>query len=132
MLHGIVKSHISDAPGSLEDDQPPGSITIPSEKAALDFLTAAIIWFDILACVSTRTRPYLSAYHHVLLASKYTAHPIVKSPNIELHGVMGCQTWVMIVISDIAALDSSSQGTEMPANSSDMKFLSGLPPREII
>jgi hypothetical protein len=73
----------------------------PPNKAALDFFTCAIIWFDILSCVSTNSVPHLASHHdHFFSSSEVT------SSNLELHNVMGCQNWVMKIISEIAHIGS--------------------------
>lgn len=70
-----------------------------SEKAALDFLSAVVIWFDIAACASTGTAPRLLHYHPSLLLSG----------RIDLANVMGCRSWAMEIIGQIAALSAWKQ-----------------------
>jgi hypothetical protein len=79
---------------------------MPPDKAALNFFTGAIIWFDILAGVSTGCRPFLSGYHDRLLSSSALPSPSEFEVNgtIELHTVMGCQNWAMITIGEIERL----------------------------
>ncbi|ESZ90633.1 hypothetical protein SBOR_8983 [Sclerotinia borealis F-4128] len=85
----------------------PESITSTSgvsrDSAALDFFTGAIIWMDALACVSTGSHPWLSEFHNRLLSAKKPGSS--KSDHkIQLTSIMGCENWVMIMISEIAWL----------------------------
>jgi C6 transcription factor Pro1 len=79
---------------------------MPPDKAALNFFTGAIIWFDILAGVSTDCQPFLSDYHDRLLSSSALPSPSEFEVNgtIELHTIMGCQNWAMITIGEIERL----------------------------
>ncbi|EMR81243.1 putative c6 transcription protein [Botrytis cinerea BcDW1] len=76
---------------------------VSRDSAALDFFTGAIIWMDALACVSTGSHPWLSEFHNRLLSAKKPGSS--KSDHkIQLASIMGCENWVMIMISEIAWL----------------------------
>lgn len=64
------------------------------EDAALPFLVAVVIWFDLVSCASTGAAPRLP-YAALMLDRK-----------INLGKVMGCANWAMIVIGDLAALNA--------------------------
>lgn len=58
----------------------------------LEFLTVAVIWFDLFACVSTGRAPRLPYHRWLRIQGLNTAD------------LMGCQNWVMIIIGDLAHL----------------------------
>jgi len=78
--------------------------------AALRFFTSAIIWFDIIACISTRSRPHLVTYHRNLLSSASTSEGYYNNSRVQLHRIMGCQNWAMASIGEIAQLASTPTG----------------------
>lgn len=81
----------------------PSNMSLP-HVAAFDFFASAIIWFDIIACVSTGAQPHLADHHYNLLSA--TAD--FDEPNtVQLDRVMGCQNWAMIIISQVAVLASA-------------------------
>ncbi|KAB8289996.1 hypothetical protein EYC80_010323 [Monilinia laxa] len=87
---------------SSPDSSTSGS-SVSRDSAALDFFTGAIIWMDALACVSTGSHPWLSEFHNRLLSAKKPGSS--KSDHkIQLTSIMGCENWVMIMISEIAWL----------------------------
>ncbi|RAL64659.1 hypothetical protein DID88_001692 [Monilinia fructigena] len=87
---------------SSPDSSTSGS-SVSRDSAALDFFTGAIIWMDALACVSTGSHPWLSEFHNRLLSAKKPGSS--KSDHkIQLKSIMGCENWVMIMISEIAWL----------------------------
>lgn len=67
-----------------------------ANKVAMDFLSAVLMWFDILSSVSGSSQPILQQYHHVLYDDRCV---------IRMDFVMGCKNEVMIIIGKIAALD---------------------------
>lgn len=73
------KEHVSN------DDQP---------QPGLEFLMVHAIWFDILSCISTGRVPRI-AYRRWLETSK-----------LEMADLMGCYSWVMIAIGDLAHLQA--------------------------
>ncbi|PQE31250.1 hypothetical protein CJF32_00001845 [Rutstroemia sp. NJR-2017a WRK4] len=78
---------------------------VSRDSAALDFFTGAIIWMDALACVSTGSHPYLSEFHNQLLSAKKRGSS-KDDHKIQLYSIMGCDNWVMIMISEIAWLST--------------------------
>ena len=115
-LHGISSNINSRTPTSQHQSaspsQSPDIVKILSDfqsspdNAALNFFTGAILWFDILACVSTGLEPYLANYHDRLLLSASLPISSQGGPSgpIELHTIMGCRNWMMVVIGRIATL----------------------------
>ncbi|CAD6439239.1 64585307-f8cb-4a19-bfa8-82eaea6783ff [Sclerotinia trifoliorum] len=77
--------------------------TVSRDSAALDFFTGAIIWIDALSCVSTGSHPWLSEFHNQLLSAK-KSDSSKSDHKIQLTSIMGCENWVMIMISEIAWL----------------------------
>jgi C6 transcription factor Pro1 len=64
------------------------------------FLIGSLLWSDILAGVSTGRRPLLYAYLQRLLSpSGQPAGPLIK-----MEDIMGCENHVMLLISEISAL----------------------------
>ncbi|KAL3422756.1 hypothetical protein PVAG01_06912 [Phlyctema vagabunda] len=111
-LHGISQNDQNDPEVPHEPrrslvryaSQDSTSRAMSSEHAALEFLTGAVIWFDILACVSTGARPYLSDYHTDFLTATPWNRDIRENGVIELDTIMGCRNWVMVLIGRIAQL----------------------------
>lgn len=58
----------------------------------LEFLMVGVLWYDILACVSTGSVPRLP-YQRWL-----------QTPGFNTADLMGCQNWVMMAIGDLAHL----------------------------
>ncbi|KAA8573262.1 hypothetical protein EYC84_003754 [Monilinia fructicola] len=87
---------------SSPDSSTSGS-SVSRDSAALDFFTGAIIWMDALACVSTGSHPWLSEFHNRLLSAKKPGSSETDH-KIQLRSIMGCENWVMIMISEIAWL----------------------------
>ena len=85
------------------------SMPLSPDSAALGFFTNAIIWFDILACISTGQPPYLSNHYDHLLRSPDQPENYKRNGVIELQTVMGCQNWAMVAIGEIAALSTWKQ-----------------------
>lgn len=72
------------------------------QKAALSFFIPVTLWFDLLACASTGAAPRLP--YPLLLDTQFG----------NLQSVMGCESWVMGIIGDLANLNhwkSSQQGS---------------------
>lgn len=92
--------------------------TIPNfispTNAALNFFTSIIVWFDCLACISIASIPHLVNHHTEILnspASSTDPSWQKKSPmhKLDLSAIMGCQNWVMLIISEIAQLGNSQE-----------------------
>ncbi|KAG0648889.1 Pestheic acid cluster transcriptional regulator 3 [Hyphodiscus hymeniophilus] len=62
-------------------------------EIAADFLIGTILWYDIIATASTRSTAFLQ-------------NNVNYADNIELEKIMGCETWVMILIAQISALEN--------------------------
>ena len=78
------------------------NIRIPSaEHIAFRFSSALLILDDIVASTVLREQPKLYHYHHSLLS-----HIDGTSPIINLESVVGCSNWVLLAISEVAALDA--------------------------
>jgi hypothetical protein len=82
---------------------------------AARFLSAVLIWFDILACVSTGSRPVLYEYHEPLL--------IGPDPLIRLDEVMGCRSEIMILISQVAELEALKREYRDAGKLNNMKLV---------
>ncbi|CAM1508943.1 Fc.00g026820.m01.CDS01 [Cosmosporella sp. VM-42] len=82
----------------------PGQIDqVPSpEQAAFSFSSALVIFDDIIASTTLREQPRLYEYHRNLLGDVQDTDD---SP-INLETVIGLQNWVLLHISEIAALDA--------------------------
>lgn len=65
-----------------------------SESTAEQFLVGAVLWFDVLSCASTNRAPLLTATHARLLCG-----------DIDLTNIVACQSWVAILIGEIATLN---------------------------
>ena len=61
------------------------------DDIACDFLISYFIWYDIIACASTRKIPCLEDNYGYINTS-------------ELSNIMGCESWVMTIIYRISAL----------------------------
>lgn len=62
-------------------------------REGLEFLVANVLWFDILACISTSTAPQLPYKCWLGVDGLDTAD------------LMGCQNWALSAIGDIASLN---------------------------
>jgi hypothetical protein len=89
----------SDCENRLQDIRFP-----PSEDydAAIRLLLGTFIWFDILSCASTRSKPFLNLDYKLMLGSS----------GIHLEELMGCQNWAMVLIFDISVLDTWKKDSE--------------------
>ena len=87
---------------------PPQSITprkctnLPNaEQAAFRFSSTLLMFEDIIASTVLQEQPKLYDYHHDLLDITDTCQPV-----INFDAIVGCQNWVILCISEIAALDA--------------------------
>jgi hypothetical protein len=64
------------------------------DHTAITLLIGCFIWFDILACASTGSKPFFDLDHVFLL----------ESSRFHLEELMGCQNWVMVLIFQISEL----------------------------
>ncbi|KAF2730642.1 hypothetical protein EJ04DRAFT_585503 [Polyplosphaeria fusca] len=88
---------------------PPIWTTTPQQRrawnpnqAAFRFHTALLLVDDIIASTCMGQAPRLLEYHARLLTSASTD----EEPPLSLEDFVGCETWVMLQISEIAALES--------------------------
>jgi hypothetical protein len=86
-----------------------------ANQRAVRFLSAVLIWFDILACVSTGSAPVLQEYHATFLTGI--------EPLVQLDGVMGCRSDVMIIISEIAGLEAWKKQSKSQGKLSNIKLV---------
>ncbi|KAK2054556.1 hypothetical protein LY76DRAFT_522330 [Colletotrichum caudatum] len=85
---------------------PPGSHTAwSSDQAALRFFTASLLYFDIISATALERAPTLQAYHHHLLSPR-KEDCLELEPRLRLEEYFGCQSWVLQLIGEIAALDA--------------------------
>ena len=85
-----------------------------NSRTALDFFTTAFIWFDILSCTTTGSKPSCNEWLLSLIHEE--------NGNLQLRKLMGCQNWVMVIIMEIAALDYWKRGCQVKG-SLDMREL---------
>ncbi|OQU97022.1 Fungal Zn2-Cys6 binuclear cluster domain-containing protein [Cladophialophora immunda] len=84
---------------------PSQCIQVPSaEQAAFRFSSALVLLDDIVASTALQEKPVLYKYHHSLLSGTDQS-----GPPIDLEAICGCQNWVLLQISEIAALDAWKQ-----------------------
>ena len=77
--------------------------------AAFDFFASAIIWFDIIACVSTGSSPHLAEHHCNLISQLQPSGSSEHDTTFQLERIMGCQNWAMVIIGQIAVLANRHQ-----------------------
>jgi hypothetical protein len=70
------------------------SVLSSEDHTIITLLLGSFIWFDILACASTGSRPFLTLDHILML----------EGGRIHLEELMGCENWVMIIIFQISEL----------------------------
>lgn len=68
------------------------------EDTAEEFLTGSTLWFDIIACASTGQGPLMADRHHLL-----------RSGRIDLANIIGCQSWIALLIGEIAQLQEDGR-----------------------
>ncbi|TDZ16147.1 Pestheic acid cluster transcriptional regulator 3 [Colletotrichum orbiculare MAFF 240422] len=90
---------------------PPGSHKPWSaDQAALRFFTASLLYFDIISATALERAPRLQPYHRHLL-SPQNENCLEQEPRLRLEEYFGCQSWVLQIIGDIAALDAWKKET---------------------
>lgn len=116
MAHGISESRTAELPDlyRVDSSSPSASFAarceaILSNNPALHFFSGVIISQDILACISTGSRPYLWQFHRQLLCvhgrSGYHKDDH-DDRRIKLHTIMGCENWALVGICEIACLST--------------------------
>ncbi|KFY03746.1 hypothetical protein O988_01257 [Pseudogymnoascus sp. VKM F-3808] len=68
---------------------------VSNETAQFTLISGAMIWLDIISCLTAPSAPQLLSYHSTVLAS---------DSQTRLENIMGCENWVMLQIGRIAAL----------------------------
>ncbi|KAK8058851.1 hypothetical protein PG994_009299 [Apiospora phragmitis] len=71
-------------------------------QAAFRFMTASLIWNDIIASTALERAPRLQQFHAELLEGP--------SPALQTEEFVGCPNWVVLLISEIATLDAWKKG----------------------
>ncbi|KFY49825.1 hypothetical protein V495_00436 [Pseudogymnoascus sp. VKM F-4514 (FW-929)] len=77
------------------------SSTSNTHELAIRFFTGVIIWYDILSCVTTGLKPFLALHDVDEVFDK-----------IHFHRLMGCESWLMRLILEIAILCESKKRHE--------------------
>jgi hypothetical protein len=73
-----------------------------SDQAAFRFYSALLLMDDIIASTCTEEPPRLREYHSRLLTNDGSSD----NPPLNLEDFVGCENWVLLQISEIAALDT--------------------------
>jgi C6 transcription factor Pro1 len=81
---------------ALTIDFPTGGHPWSSDQASLRFLTINLLWTDVLAATVLERAPRLQPYHAQLLGGP--------APLLSAEEFLGCHSWVITCIGDIAAL----------------------------
>lgn len=68
---------------------------VSNETAYFRFISGALIWLDIVSCITAATTPHLLLCHSTVMAP---------DSQIRLEDIMGCKNWVMRQIGRIAEL----------------------------
>jgi hypothetical protein len=97
VVRGMTVESMNNGPSP--ENQGPGT---PSENEphrmesnAEHFLVGAVLWFDVMSCASTNEAPRLHSEALGLLQGQ-----------IDLANIIGCQSWVALVVGNIAALSA--------------------------
>lgn len=114
-LASIVHDLEPDLP-STDNRSPSGSLvqgTIPNsiESAALPFLIAVVLWFDLLSCASTG------------LAPRLPYRDLIENRGVNLEHVLGCKNWVMVSIGDLASLNAWKKNARQNGSLSTRELL---------
>ncbi|KAI1128770.1 fungal-specific transcription factor domain-containing protein [Nemania abortiva] len=75
---------------------PSGRQILTSDQSAYQFYTAYLLWIDIVAATTNGEAPRLRAYHAELLQGD--------SPRLCLGEYVGCHSWAMLEIAEVAQL----------------------------
>jgi len=134
LFEQIMEHHGTDADGlpawHLLLIQLQGSPTTPTpipqktpwraDQAALRFVTASLIFFDVLAATALEQAPRLQKYHqHILAAPEQNSagHELIPPKlRLDMKDFVGIENWILLAIGSIAALDSWKK--EMKASNS--------------
>ena len=81
------------------------------ESAALPFLIAVVLWFDLLSCASTG------------LAPRLPYRELIEKRGVNLEDVLGCKSWVMLAIGDLASLNAWKRNARQDGSLSTRELL---------
>ncbi|KAK7967556.1 uncharacterized protein PG986_001833 [Apiospora aurea] len=90
------------SPGNLAKDLGNGRHPWAPSQAAFRFMTASLIWNDIIASTALERAPSLQQFHAELLEGP--------NPALQTEEFVGRPNWVVLLISEIAALDAWKKG----------------------
>lgn len=71
------------------------NLPVSEETVVFRFLSAVVLWLDIISCITTGRSPRLLSVHSDTLSP---------SSQIRLENIMGCENWVVLQMGRIAAL----------------------------
>jgi hypothetical protein len=85
----------------------------PAYKVAMYFFAGVIVWYDILSCATTGSKPFSEC--SCLDAGLGYIH---------LDKLMGCENWAMLLIMDIAVLDEWKKSSQVSGKLSMRQLVS--------
>lgn len=100
------------------DEYQLGPLIQSPEQSALKFFTGCVLWFDMLACVSTGNQAHLAEHHTRILLGPTPE----LGHNVELHTICGARNWVMVLISEIASLAAHKTDWRRVVDDNDQSF----------
>ncbi|KAK8065502.1 hypothetical protein PG997_012249 [Apiospora hydei] len=110
----IIQTHATDgekpwfsvlasmSPGNLAKDLGNGRHPWAPSQAAFRFMTASLIWNDVIASTALERAPSLQQFHAELLEGP--------NPALQTEEFVGCPNWIVLLISEIATLDAWKKG----------------------
>jgi len=90
------------ADSGRRNEQQDEELLCSEDNSAISFLLGSFISIDIISCASIRSSPFLKLDHNLLL----------ERGSIHLEDLIGCQNWVIILISEISLLDTWKKEAE--------------------
>ncbi|KAH8166979.1 hypothetical protein CIB48_g1272 [Xylaria polymorpha] len=81
-----------------------GKIILTSDQSAYQFYTAYLLWIDIIAATGSGSAPRLQKYQAELLDGE--------RPRISLGEYVGCHSWAMLAIAEVAGLAAWKRGQQ--------------------
>lgn len=90
---------------------------LSADQEVMRFSTALVTFFDIIASTARQEQPKLYEHRHPLLGHD------TSRPRIELDKVFGCENWVLLQISEIAALAAWKRQCKTAGNLDYMKLV---------
>ncbi|EXJ57238.1 hypothetical protein A1O7_07585 [Cladophialophora yegresii CBS 114405] len=89
----------------LEHDGGGGGYVWSPEQAGFRFFTGLLVFIDIIASTALERAPWLSERHAHLLADRDRGVPVFGAVTVQLSGLVGCQNWVLLAVSQVTLLD---------------------------